>query len=262
MSLTEIVHEIERRATSRDIGQLQEIRRQLKHHSRVAGHSIFTPQTIFEGASNAYAFHYGGRQELQFNVGIEPGGIRHGVAFSFEPSQSLPDPVGVLTTKVRRFNEFLSLYPDRFADMRMWHWCQGDRSSEHLPTQIEADLIRPQAFVFLGRVRAADTIDYDLVMDDFDRLLPLYRFVEGDAAFPEINERRRQGFQFSPGCTVRPARTTASYPERELELAFRHRELQIALYDRLVSTYGADQVATELGNMGGLIDMTVRQGDG
>src|SRR5258708_8376548 len=103
-----------------DIGQLQEIRRQLKPHARVAGNSIFTHQTIFEGPLNAYAFHYGGRQELQFNVGIEPGGIRHGVAFSFEPSQSLPDPVRILTPKVRRFNEFLSLYPDQFPDMRLW----------------------------------------------------------------------------------------------------------------------------------------------
>jgi hypothetical protein len=75
VSLTEIIQEIERRAQTREIGRLQEIRQELKGHAHPAGHSIFTAQSIFEGNGYAYAFHHGGRTELQFNVGFEPEGF-------------------------------------------------------------------------------------------------------------------------------------------------------------------------------------------
>ena len=110
MELATIIAEIEVRATGREIGQLQEIRKTIKGRSRVAATSIFRAQTIF---ADGYAYHYGGRTELQFNVGFDrPGTLRHGVAFSFEPSQSLPNPEEALLTSVRRFNEWRGL---RFA---------------------------------------------------------------------------------------------------------------------------------------------------
>src|ERR1700754_2452274 len=54
---------------------------------------------------SGYAFHKGGRRELQFNVGFEEDGayFRYGVAFSLEPSRDLSDPVEVLAPKIQRF---------------------------------------------------------------------------------------------------------------------------------------------------------------
>jgi hypothetical protein len=46
--LFEIVQEIERRAETKEIGRIQEVRRELKGHSRLAASSIFTQQSIFE----------------------------------------------------------------------------------------------------------------------------------------------------------------------------------------------------------------------
>ena len=80
---------------------LQDIRARIRGYGRPPSSNIFTTQTIHDG----WAAHYGGRTELQFNIGVEEGGelteLRHGVAFSFQPSQSLPS-IDVLVPKVRR----------------------------------------------------------------------------------------------------------------------------------------------------------------
>jgi hypothetical protein len=262
VSLTTIVQEIERRAGTRQIGRLQEIRQELKGHARLAGHSIFTPMSIFEEGGYPYAFHHGGRTELQFNVGFEPGGFRHGVAFSFEPSRTLPEPEKTLIPSVRRFNEYLTLNSQKFADMSMWHWEGNERKgSDHPPTPIQGGLIRRGVFLFMGRMQPASAIDYDLIVEDFDRLLPLYRFVEGQDTFPKETQPTKGSFQFKPGCTVKLARTTGSLPEKELNITLRHNELQRALHDHLASLYGVDDVGTEAESAGGQVDVIVRRGE-
>jgi hypothetical protein len=257
VSLTAIIQEIERRAQTREIGRLQEIRRTLKGHSRT--HSIFSRQSVFE--ERGFAFHDGGRTELQFNVGFDTEGLRHGVAFSFEPSRALPRPEEKLIPSVRRFNEYLTLYPQQFADMSMWHWEADERGdSDHPPTPIQADLIRRGIFMFMGRMQPIDAIDYDLMLDDLDRLLPLYRFVEGSNSFPKLTEPTKGGFQFKPGCTMKLARTTGSLQERALNITLRHNELQKALYDHLSSLYGGDDVGTENDSADGQVDVILRLG--
>jgi hypothetical protein len=173
---TTIVAEIERRAQTHEIGHLQEIRKELKGKIRLPGPTIFHRDTVMD----TYAFHYGGRKELQFNVGTEPGDrIRHGVAFSFESSRSLPEP-DLLLPSVKRFNDFLRVHPDSYRDMRMWHYDEHEqRSAEYRPIPIEPDLIRRGVFIFMGKTQPLISLDYDLILDDFDRLLPLYEFVEG-----------------------------------------------------------------------------------
>ena len=84
------------------IGKLQDIRTQLKKLKRRPGDKIFSTQTTFDD----WAFHHGGRTELQYNIGYVDGDItdelRHGVAFSFELSQTLKS-IDVLVPKVKFF---------------------------------------------------------------------------------------------------------------------------------------------------------------
>ena len=86
-----------------EVGCLQQICVGLRSLRRAPSRAIFGVQTIHD----TYAFHIGGRTELQFNMGTESLGgstqIRHGLAFSLEPSQTLPtlDP---LLSKIARFN--------------------------------------------------------------------------------------------------------------------------------------------------------------
>ncbi|HEX4758620.1 MAG TPA: hypothetical protein VH308_11585 [Terracidiphilus sp.] len=258
MSLTSIVQEIERRAEGREIGQLQEIRKELHGFQRLPGHSIFHPDSIKK--KNGYAFHYGGRKELQFNIGYEGDMFRHGVAFSFEPSRTLPK-IELLVPKVIRFNELLRLYPQRYSDLLMWHSQKGVRSTDYPPTHIAPELIRRGNFVFMGWMQPSEFIDYDRIVDDFDRLLPLYRFVEGSKTFPEISVSTNGGFRFESGCTPKPFSTTATVVQREVDIRLRHNEIEIALHRHLSSIHGDENVRAEIANVGGQVDVVVRKGD-
>ena len=261
MSLTTIVQEIETRAETRDIGRLQGIRKELKSKGNLP-RQIFNAKTIFDKGEYPFAFHYGGRKELQFNIGFEPGDrFRHGVAFSFEPNQTLPNPEEALIPSVKRFNEFLTVHPQEFADMSMWHWVRGERKdSDHYPAPITPNMMTRGFFIFLGKMQPSSDIDYDLIGEDFDRLLALYRFVEGKGTFPSIAEPTKRGFQFKPGCKVKLSSATASLAERELNITLRHNDIQTALHDHLASVYGRDDVGTELESAGGRVDVVVSRG--
>src|SRR5690242_12827036 len=88
--IAKIAKELDRRAHAYAIGTLQQVRKNLKNFEKRPGSTIFSDQTV----KDHYAFHHGGRTELQFNIGRdgtpEEAEFRHGVAFSFELSQALP----------------------------------------------------------------------------------------------------------------------------------------------------------------------------
>jgi hypothetical protein len=254
LSLASIVREIDRRAGSRPIGQLQAIRKELRHLKRLpSGGRIFSQQTTFEN----YAFHFGGRTESQFNVGFEPE-FRHGVAFSLETSRTLPDATALIP-KVERFNEFLRCHPQEFSNLRMWHWIGNKRSLNGRSAPIPHELVKSHVFIFLGRLQPANQIDYELILRDFDRLLPLYQFVEGRNGYPTTTNTKGR-FEFKPGCTVKPTATTASIAERRLDVDLRHNEIQLALHRHLVSLHGSDNVGTECPTGTGEVDAVVRRG--
>ena len=245
---------------TRDIGTLQDIRARVRGYGRRPSSNIFTSQTIYDG----WAFHYGGRTELQFNIGVEEGEdgeeLRHGVAFSFQLSQSLPS-IDVLVPKVRRFNDYMRAHSEDYADLRLWHHRDGERSGDADAGPIPSELVLPGTFVFLGRQVPASRVDLEAILDDFDRLLPLYRYVEGDEAGGSAVQRAAAGFQFRAGCSVRPAATTASLAERQLNVTLRHNLLQQALTRRLIAEFGRENVADEHPTgRGTLIDVVVRHG--
>ena len=103
--LTTIVNEINNRAKQYNVGALQQIRKEILGFKRLPSREIFTSVTTFDD----WAFHHGGRKELQFNIGLESleggGEIRFGVAFSLECSQSLPS-IDILVPKIDLFNDF------------------------------------------------------------------------------------------------------------------------------------------------------------
>src|SRR6266581_5486850 len=143
---TAIVDEINARAEPYLVRRLQEIRQRL---GKKLLHTTKLLHTRF--VEKGWTFHIGGRTELQFNVGLEPlegtDHLRHGVAFSFEPSRDYPwnDLIKVLRPKVERFNEFVRRYPDEFLDLRMWHWRKIRRQEERAP--------RPNAVAYSAGTR-------------------------------------------------------------------------------------------------------------
>jgi hypothetical protein len=259
MDLQSIIREVEILAQGREIGRLQSLRKDMKGMARLPASSIFTAQTTF---SPSYAYHHGGRKELQFNIGFDRDGMfRHGVAFSFEPSQTLPRPEEQLLPSVRRFNEYVTLNSEQFLDMSMWDWVRTERRDSDRPVSpIRADLIQRDVFVFLGKLQPVDEIDIDLIVSDLDRLIPLYRYVESRGSFAGPLDNVVGDFR--PGCTLKKRSTTASLAVRTLDVDLRHSELQRTLYELLVAEQGKDSVATEWKTSTGKIDVAVRRPNG
>jgi hypothetical protein len=257
MTITEIAEQLNERCSGRPIGNLQQIRSQ-RTGKRLLTHNLFDSRSVFEDAG--YAYHVGGRTEIQYNFGEDDEAFRYGIAFSLEPSRNLPD-FTVLVPNITRFNEFLRTYPDEFADLEMWHYSDGERSTNYPPAPIPSELVRAGAFIFLGKLEAESEIDCDRILDLFDRLLPLYRFVEGDSTFPVLTDNAK--FVFNSGCSQKSRSTTASSVERTVDVSLRHNELQLALFEILRKKYGDKEVGSELDNgAGARVDVVVRRNSG
>lgn len=260
LTISQVADEINERASAHAIGELQEIRKRLKGRVGSSCRTIFSRQTTFE----CYAFHHGGRSELQFNIGVddeEEKYVRHGVAFSLETGRNLPS-IEVLIPKIRLFNEFLQANIELLSNFEMWHFQNGQRSSNRSPTAITADVIQSGTFIFLGVLQPIGHVDYNRILADFDLLLPLFKFVESNGAVSPYKDSPGT-FTFRAGNRAKKSSTTASQTARQLSVELRHNELQAALYSKLCAEHGAENVGTEQpSGSGGRIDTVVKMKDG
>jgi len=257
-NLKAITAELNQRALAHMIGSLQDIRAEL-HHRRRAGRNIFNSATT----DSKRAFHFGGRSELQFNIGWDDEDgkqFRHGVAFSFESSRSVQSPVEVLKPNVEPFNKFMRLHADLYGDMRMWHCKNGKQSPRYIPAPILDELVTEGVFVFLGKLQPRDRIDHEVILNDFDRLLELYKFTESGGksqvtSLPVHNE-------FRPGFKPKASSAIATQVRKQWQVILRHNELQKELHRQLVSQFGNADVTAEFSNVGRTsVDVVVRQGN-
>lgn len=147
-------------------------------------YSIFTSKTTFKGPDN-YAFHYGGRDEMQFNIGEEEFKgktyTRVGLCLSLEPSMSLQNPVEILEKYRIHFNDCLIKRSDLFVDFQFWSYHNGKRSENLSPRKIDTDLFQLNTFICLGRliekkISQLTDLDVSFILTTFDALLPIYRY--------------------------------------------------------------------------------------
>ena len=254
---------IEEQASGHEFGELQAIRQQLKGLRRRC-QTTFRDSTIFE----RYAFHYGGRTELQFNVGFEEAGdgevyLRHGLAISLKRSQAIHEITDEMLARIARLNEFIETRADEYSGFLMYNsWYDSDEwSGDHALRPVEPEIVRLGAFFFIGRRQSPTQVSVELILRDFDRLLPMYEFVEvGDATGAIPSDTTPP--EFVPGLSRKPSRTEMSVAERKLNKELRHNDIQYALGQYLIRRHGKDAVHDELptGN-GTKIDLAVRHGD-
>jgi hypothetical protein len=252
--LAQIAEEINTRANNYKVGKLQIFRKEIGNLSKLPSTKLFDRRTV----SETWGCHYGGRKELQFNIGMEGDSIRYGVAFSLECSQSLPS-IDVLIPKISLFNEYLSEYFESFSDLRMWHY-EEKRRSDYMPSTIPPELVKKGVFIFLGGKQDKNDLDYDLILKTLDRLLPLYLYTERFKEKP-INKSPKAAFQFKPGYSIKLSSTSGSLAKKTLDILLRHNDLQHKLYDNLVALYGEDNVGTEVNVSESSIDLVVKQWD-
>jgi hypothetical protein len=224
------------------------------------GHKIFQSSTISD--EEGWAFHYGGRKELQFNIGFEEEDVRYGVAFSLEPSHTLPD-VTELAPSIRNFHRFLSEYPEYLSDCTMWHWDSGQRSEDYAPREIDSNLIKDHVFIFVGKKQPNENINYQEIVDFWNYLLELYKYVENRLS-NESSEIANDGtisnpcIEFHPGHSPVTSSTTATTVNRIIDVNIRHALLQTKLFEELVVEYGENCVGTEIRILGKKIDLVVQ----
>jgi len=249
-----IAKQLNLKAHLHPFGMLQRIRANLKGLSRQPGKNIFSFQTT----KDHYAFHHGGRTELQFNIGLEDGKLRYGVAFSFERSQTLQRPIKVLGPKVKRFNEFIQQHSGFYKDMQMWHYDKKRGRSPSYKLGPIRQKLSEDMFIFLGKQQRGDRIDYEVILTDFDRLLQLYQFVEGGGK-SQPGKRSLAPYVFCPGFSKKKSSATATQMRKQHDVDLIHNRLQEALCRRLASRYGAKNVGDEqqIGK-GAKVDVVVR----
>jgi len=257
-AISEIAHKIDELSSNYVIGDLQGIRKKLKSGTRKAGSTIFREETIDD--DEGWAYHFGGRTELQFNIGEEKEGLRYGIAFSLEPSQTLPD-IELLFPKITRFNQFIRENPGFFKDYRMWHWQKG-RSDIYSVKEISANLLTSDTFIFIGKLNVGDGINYTEILKTFDELLTPYIYVEKCSASGIIESEWQEAeeFEFRSGKRNLVYKRTHSTKEKFADLDVRHSLIQEKLAAKLVAEYGEDNVSIENTCFGKSIDVVLRQG--
>lgn len=121
--------------------------------------SLFSEVNRADAPLTGYAHHWGGRTELQFNIGFEDRPdqkyFRFGAAFSIERTRELQEPVAVLEPLVRRFNTVLLQYPE-LGGLQMWNVDKrvkdkdDRRSAVGKLHEIPDDWIHEGSFIFFG----------------------------------------------------------------------------------------------------------------
>jgi hypothetical protein len=250
-SIKTIAKNINELSTNYKIGSLQGIRKDLKKLDRQPGEKIFQTSTVFDN----WAFHYGGRKELQFNIGIEPEGIRYGIAFSLKRSQSLQD-ISILFPKILRLNQFIRENPEFFKEYRMWsHY--GKRSKIGPVIEIKSELMQDGTFIFIGKI-LEQKINYEEVLITFDELLEPYLFVESDSTDIKKADSKTNGFEFQPKAKKLTARKKYSSVEKSIDLDVRHTLIQEKLQEELEREYGHENVSVENPCNGKKIDLVLK----
>ena len=246
MNIKEIANLINTLASNYKIGNLQNIRKELKGLSKIASKGIFDYRTIFD----SYAFHVGGRTEFQFNIGYEEelSIFRFGIAFSLEQSQTLPD-IEVLFPKVDRFNIYLKSNPFILSEMQMWYYDNNIRSKNSKVNTITNELKKNHTFIFIGKYFSKETHeitkeDCTNILETFDDLLDLYIFVENEKG-KKILEDYSGEFVFKPGINEFQKQYFVNQVSQNRTIDAIHKLIQESIYNNFIKQYGKSNVGVE-----------------
>jgi len=135
-----------------------------------------------------YAFHSGGREEMQFNIGEDyingKNVFRYGIAFSLKENQSLKDAIGVFKNPVLQYNIFIKNYFDFFNGFSYWYYIGKDFGEYYNSVQTINDKeFKAGNFIFIGKYIEKDISkisiqDINSIVELFDYLIPAYEAIQ------------------------------------------------------------------------------------
>jgi hypothetical protein len=250
MDIQEIAEKINDYSQKYNIGNLQQIRKKNKSLVKLHTLKIFSSSTIFDD----YAFHDGGRTEIQYNIGFEEDNLlRYGLAFSLEPGQTLPD-VSIMYPKIYKYNYLLKNNPELFLNYKFWAWVDGERTETEVIHKIDSSLVKPKTFIFFGKLINLRHIDYDEILATFDKMLPIYKYIEKSET--KILTKNNP-FVFKKTNVLLPQSRNYTIKHIEIDLDIRHSKIQEKLVDDLFKKFGNNNVSLEHPINGNKIDVVV-----
>lgn len=251
-SLEDIGKSINLKAPNYKFGALQSIRKKLKSLTRTGSREPFGSYD----PAGQWAYHNGGRTELQFNIGFDPdpGIFRYGLAFSLETSNWVhADTIAnEILPRILRFNEYARLYREYFSDLAMWRWLGDSRTDLGPFGPISPSKLDIKAFFFFGETQCAEKVDVDAVLRLFDRLLPIYEYVESaGSSLPPPPPCRINGDDH-----LRTSTKMTSLA-RVIDVNLRHNVIRQGLKKHLSAKYGIGAVTSEVAGPSLRIDVVV-----
>jgi hypothetical protein len=247
------------------IGKLQEIRKKIKGLKRSHTSKIFSSVTIFN--DKYYAFHDGGRTEIQYNIGIEEveehDWLRYGLAFSLEPGQTIPD-VSVLYPQILQFNILFRTNPALFKDYKMWACTLDGRTDIDPIHEIYSSLIQPHNFIFFGKLMDLSNINYNEILVTFDNMLLIYEniLINNDNINIENKNISISKLKFIKTNVKLPQERKYTREQMAVDIDIRHSKIQEFLVKKLIEKYGNKNVSLEHPIFGNKIDVVVNDNRG
>lgn len=205
MTIREIAYRINEFSKDSEykFGRIQYLRQRIKN-KRPVTYLPFADFGIKDKGGNNYAFHTGGRQEIQFNIGDDYINgkeiFRYGLAFSLERGINLKDPIKTFENKFIRFNDYIIRNIDKYADYKMWY--DDDQNIKHSFPKVQVidkEIQKENYFIFIGKYldkkfTQITSIDIHKILIAFDELLPLYEYVENE------NNKNERGTRIARMC--------------------------------------------------------------
>jgi hypothetical protein len=179
MNIEEIAERINEYSNNYEIGHLQEIRKEIKS-KKITAKKIFNSQK-FKGKT--YAFHTGGRKEIQFNIGLNNDKLRYGLAFSLEKSAYCNSLEAALVPRIHRLNSLFKENPKIFHNYKLLCLENDKLINESVMMEIPETWMKlyPEHFIFFGKYMDVNSIDYKEILTTFDKLLKtIYLKIETD----------------------------------------------------------------------------------
>jgi hypothetical protein len=258
MNIKKIAEKINKLSKDYQLGKLQEYRKRYKSLNKKPTNDIFYKKTIFDN----YAFHAGGRKEIQYNIGFEKGNkFRYGLAFSLELSQSLND-ISILFPNILRLNQIISERTELFKDYELWYYSENGRSENSIVHEIPKNWIHEGNFIFIGKLVNIANIDYNDIISTLNDMFIIYLEVENINVRKIYGRNAKEKFIFNNSKIKLVEKRNYTSIEQNTNINIRHSIIQASLYKILCEQYGEDNVGLENNINGGKIDVVVKDNGG
>ena len=175
MNIYEIRDELNEMAVNFKIGKLQDIRKEIKKLNWIRKGYLFGKTS---DKPKGWTFHFGGRKEIQFNVGFQNEEIiRYGLAFSLKRGISLTD-LSILFKRIDILNNLINIHSEWFESYKMWNHYKGEKSDITVVKNIPEDWKKDGYFIFFGKLIEESKIDFNEILNTLDDMLKIYIEVE------------------------------------------------------------------------------------